>query len=348
MGKAQTAIGILAKLGAPRLLDTYWGKNRLTVLAYHRINDAHSPQFDAYRPNVSGTPTQFEAQMQWIKHRFNVINLDQCVAALTGDKSLPPRPLLITFDDGYLDNYTNAYPILKRLGLPAVIFLMTRGMDDPAPPWWDEVAIYLNKTQKNAADLPLIGQTDLSTPELRRAAADKLLREMKAVTEEEKLAYIAELRATLHVPEVTGNPPLFMNWDQVREVVKNGVACMPHTVTHPILTRITSEEAYRQLRESKEKIEAETNQTCTAFAYPNGTTADYSPETIQCLRDLGYQAAFTLTPGPMRLAEAKQHPFEVKRVFLIYKDSFSMFQMKVMGLPALVERGSFVADAAAS
>ncbi|GAB4554219.1 MAG: polysaccharide deacetylase family protein [Anaerolineae bacterium] len=346
MAKAQAVISLLAKLGMPRLLDTYWGKNRLTVLAYHRINDPFSPQFDAYRPNVSGTPTQFEMQMTWIKRRFNVITLDQCIAALTSKANLPPRPLLITFDDGYLDNYTNAYPTLKRLGLPAVIFLMTRGMDDPSPPWWDEVAIYLNKTQKNAADLPLIGQTDLSSAELRRNAADKLLRALKAVTEEEKLAYIAELRATLHMNEVTADPPLFMNWDQVREVVNNGVACMPHTVTHPILTRVTDEEAYRQLRESKEKIEAETKQSCTAFAYPNGTTADYSIETIKVLRQLGYQAAFTLTPGPMRLAEAKKYPFEVKRIFLIYKDSFSLFQMKVMGLPALVERGSFVANTA--
>ncbi|MCS6871573.1 MAG: polysaccharide deacetylase family protein [Anaerolineae bacterium] len=336
--RSQLAIAMLARLGVPRLLDTFWGKNRLTVLAYHRITDATAPDFLYYRPNVSASPQMFARQMAWIAKRFNVISLPVLHAFLTKGRPLPSRPLLITFDDGYLDNYQNAFPVLKRLQLPAVIFLMTSRMEHPAPPWWDECALYLNLTEHQQAELPLIGMCDLSTPEARRAVTDRLLRALKQVPEAEKQAAIRAVRERLDVPEPTADPPLFVNWEQVREMVAADIACMPHTVNHPILTRVDAEQAYYELAESRAQIEAQTDQQATAFAYPNGTPSDYNAAIIQMLRDLGFQSAYTLTPAPMSLRALRRYPLQIRRAFLLYKDSFDLFKLKVMGLPSLVAR----------
>jgi peptidoglycan/xylan/chitin deacetylase (PgdA/CDA1 family) len=329
---------VLRTVGASRVLDAYWGASRLTVLAYHRITDAHAADFPYYRPNVSATPGMFARQMEYVRKRFNVIDLAALYAYVEEGKALPWRPLLVTFDDGYLDNYENAFPVLRSMGLPAVIFLMTSRMDTPSPPWWDECAYYFYHTQQECATLPMIGEQNLATKAEREAALEIMLQAMKGIREEEKLTALRELPQLLGVAPPGADPPLFVSWDQVRELVAKGIACQPHTVTHPILTRIDPAEAHRQLAESKQVIERETDQRVTAFAYPNGTPADYDQTTFAILRDLGYRLAFTLSPGPMRLGEVKQRPLEIKRVFLSYKDTFDIFVMKVLGLPALVSR----------
>ncbi|MFQ3537103.1 MAG: polysaccharide deacetylase family protein [Aggregatilineales bacterium] len=342
--RSQLVIAALARLGVPRLLDTFWGKNRLTVLAYHRITDAAAPDFVGYPPNVSATPQMFASQMAWIAKRFNVISLPVLHAFLLKGRPLPSRPLLITFDDGYLDNYQHAFPVLKRLQLPAVIFLMTSRMDNPVPPWWDECAQYLAQTEHEQADLPLIGICDLSTAQARRTATDRLLRALKRIPEAEKHAAIRAVRERLDVPPPSADLPLFVNWDQVREMVAADIACMPHTVNHPILTRVSAEEAYRELAESKAHIEAQTDQPASAFAYPNGTPHDYNQAIIQMLRELDFQSAYTLMPAPMPLRAVRRYPMQIRRAFLLYKDSFDLFKLKVMGLPALATWARYYAE----
>jgi peptidoglycan/xylan/chitin deacetylase (PgdA/CDA1 family) len=339
--RSQLAIAALARLGVPRLLDSFWGKNRLTVLAYHRITDATAPDFVHYRPNVSAAPQMFARQMAWIAKRFNVISLPVLHAFLVKGRPLPSRPLLITFDDGYLDNYQNAFPILRRLQLPAVIFLMTSRMERPTPPWWDECALYLNLTEHRQAELPLLGVCDLSTPEARGAAADRLLRALKRIPEAEKTAAVRALGERLDVSAPEDGPPLFVNWEQVREMVAADIACMPHTVNHPILTRVDAETAYRELAESKAHIEAQTDQRADAFAYPNGTPNDYNAAILEMLRALDFKSAYTLTPAPMPLRAVRRHPLQIRRAFLLYKDSFDLFKLKVMGLPALMARARY-------
>lgn len=333
MSKKRTAVRWFSRIGGMQVLDTYWGSQRLTVLAYHRIIPYERADFADYVPVVSATPSDFEHQMQYITAHFTVVPLDDLRLALTEDKPLPHKPLLITFDDGYLDNYEYAYPILKKMGLPAVIFLATSRMSDPSPLWWDAIARYFFHTDRIDVTLPLIGAQQLS-PDGKRHILNYLLDELKKIPEEEKIAAVAQIREELAVTD-PDQTPLFMNWDQVRDLVNNGIVCQAHTVTHPIMTRISAAEARRQLRESKAMIIDETGQSVFAFAYPNGGDTDYSVDTIAALRETGYDMAFTLAPGPMRWREAKAHPLQIRRVYLAYQDSFEVFEAKVMGLTAI-------------
>jgi peptidoglycan/xylan/chitin deacetylase (PgdA/CDA1 family) len=325
---------VLSKSGTTKLLDAAWGGQRLTVLAYHRITDAMAPGFDHYRKNVSATPEMFERQLAYVTKHFNVIDLFALEAFIKQNTPLPERPLLITFDDGYLDNYSNAFPILRRFDLPAVIFLITGQMDNPALPWWDACAYYFYHTPCASAVLPFLGEHDLSSQNSRDLAREEMIRKLKQLPENEKQATLISLSQALEVASPPTAP--FVSWEQVRELVDHRVACQPHTVTHPILTRIAPQEVSYQLTESRARIEAETKQRGIAFAYPNGTMADYDSATIAALRECGYEMAFTLSPGPMPLNEVKRTPLTIRRAALQYKDTFDMFVAKLMGVPALL------------
>jgi peptidoglycan/xylan/chitin deacetylase (PgdA/CDA1 family) len=336
MKKTHLLAAIMYRTGFARLLDTYWGPARLTVLAYHRIAEATAPDFAYYSPNVSASPAMFARQIAYVARHFNVIDLAALQAFIQLGRALPPRPLLITFDDGYLDNYTSAYPILRQYGLPAVIFLITDWIEKPIIPWWDECAYWFHHATNTHAMLPLVGETDLTAPHQRTAARDALIRALKQVPESRKQEALQQLRSMLNVSLPENTPRLFVSWDQVRELVANGVACQPHTASHPILTRVNYAEMQRQISESRVRVEAETRQPVSAFAYPNGTPGDYDENTFEVLRNTGYAMAFTLTPGPMRSQDVRRQPLEIRRVFLSYKDTFEVFVMKVAGLPALV------------
>ena len=330
MSKSSFLATSLRRVGAVRLLDAFWGPTRLTVLVYHRIVDAKTDQFHYY-DDVTLPPAVFERQMAYVAEHFNVIDLATLHAFLQNGEPLPSRPLLITFDDGYLDNYSNAWPILRAYHLPAVIFLTTARMDDPMPLWWDECAYYFHHTPHLQATLPLLGQQDLSTPKQRIAVREKLLGQLKRLPEAQKQAMISQLPAALAVEPPPRDRSLFLTWDQVRELVANGVACQPHTVTHPILTRIPVEEMRWQLKTSRDRIITETEQEIIAFAYPNGLATDINASTQQALRDLGYKMAFTMAHGPIAIEQVHQHLFTIPRISPHYSDNFEAFLLRVHG-----------------
>lgn len=332
MRKSDLLSKALRMAGGAQVLNGYWGKERLTVLAYHRILEWERPDFDFYTPNVSATPAMFAQQMDYIARHFNVVDLQSVLDFVHKGQDLPPKACLITFDDGYRDNYEQAWPILKKHGFPAVIFLMTDAITHSARPWWDQCAYYFFHSPQQSVDLPFIGQQDLSNPASRHTARENLIRHIKTLPDSEKQKLIGQLSTLLDVPP-PHDPDLFMTWEQVRDLVANGIACQPHTASHPIMSRIALVEQKEQLQASKAIIEAETPQKAVAFAYPNGTVADYSPDTITLLKELDYEIAFTLNDGPMPYPQVRQKPFEIERIFLSYRDTLDVFILKLMGLP---------------
>ncbi len=344
MRKSHLLASALVKSGALRLADAFWGPTRLTILVYHRITDVNAPNFRYFRPNVGASPALFKRQMAFVAEHFNVIDLETLQKFVLHGVPLPPRPLLITFDDGYLDNYTTAYPILRDYGFPAVIFLITGHMDNPGLPWWEQCAYYFDATARKHAQLPFIGECDLSTPAQRLVARHLFMETIKRVPEIYKQRAIDELQTILDVSPPPADSPLFVSWEQVRELVANGVACQPHTVTHPILSQIDDVEIFRQFQESRSRIEAETGQAADVFAYPNGLHGDYTACALQALRQAGFSMAFTHNPGPMRPGDARRHPFEILRVPIYYPDTFEMFVTKVMGVFTLPRHPQYVAS----
>src|SRR5262245_45583277 len=132
--KRQLAARILGATGLRYVLSRVARWSGVLGLNYHRIGEAGRSVYD--RGLWSATADDFDAQVGWLKSHFDIIRPDDLPAALAARRG---RHVLITFDDGYRDNYADAFPVLKRHGVPATFFITTGFIDDARLSWWDEI-----------------------------------------------------------------------------------------------------------------------------------------------------------------------------------------------------------------
>lgn len=123
------------------IIPTHSGKSiRLPILTYHYIGNNPNPGVDLARDNLSVTPVDFEAQMEFLaKNGYQTSSLDTAYQALIGKITMPEKSVILTFDDAYIDFYVNAYPILKRLNLSATVFVPTGLVDQGYYMSWDQI-----------------------------------------------------------------------------------------------------------------------------------------------------------------------------------------------------------------
>jgi peptidoglycan/xylan/chitin deacetylase (PgdA/CDA1 family) len=318
-------MSIAFNTGMIRAGRRFWSKS-LTVINYHRINDPHQKDFDSFLPNVSAHPDDFNLQMDYLARWFNVVSLRDVINWLDGRQTLPPHAVLITFDDGYLDNYINAYPILQRYGFPAVIFLTTGHIDNNIPFYWDVVAYCFFHSKADHILFPNNTEQSWKDSAERDNVSKKWIESLKVLPEAQKQDWVSRLPSQLDV-SIPHNFfwNLMMNWNQAREMAGNRIEFGGHTINHPILTRISIEQARIEIEGSKNKIEKELGQPIFSFAYPNGMQNDLNIEIQKVVANAGYKAAFTLQNGPALLREVKLNPFTIRRVFVSHSHTLSQF-----------------------
>lgn len=311
--------------GAIRIGRKIFSKS-LTVLNYHRIDDPYRKGFDSFQPNISAHPAEFDRQMDYLSRWFNVVSLQEVVHWLNGHQTLPPYAALITFDDGYLDNYTTAYPILRRHKFPAVIYLTSGHIETDAPFYWDLAAYCFFHTKVDRVLFPNDTERFWKNSGELDKVSKSWIESMKALPETQKQKWVSRLPNQLDV-SIPHNyfRKLMMNWDQIRELYSNGIEFGGHTINHPILSRISLDQARMEIEGSKADIERELGQTIFSFAYPNGKLADLNPDLENLVAQAGYLAAFTLLNGPSSLREVKRNPYTIRRVFISHKHNLPQF-----------------------
>ena len=310
-------------------------KNSLSVLAYHRIIDVNSPNFSGYRPVVSASPRQFYQQMSFLKRWYTIISQAELLSWLHGQQPLPSSPLLITFDDGYLDNYQYAFPILRDLGLPAIVFLTTDFVDGVHHFYWDHVADLFCKCDRLQGHLPVLGFRKWKTLESRDQLVKEWVSVVKKYTEKDKRAALDLLGDVLMPGTTLSLHNKNMTWDMVRRMVDGGIEMGAHTCAHPILTKVSLNVVKHEVRASKRRIEQETGAPVVSFAYPNGWVTDFNEDVEQILRAQHLQLAYSLVPGPMPLRQVRKRPLAIRRITISHKDYFFRFFLKTVMAGAL-------------
>ena len=313
--------------GLIRLGRGLWAKS-LTVVNYHRIDNPQRADFDSFKPNVSATPQDFERQMEYLAKWFNVVSLKDVIEWLDDRKDLPPYAALITFDDGYLDNYTSAFPILRKYNFPALIFLTTGHIGTDVPFYWDMAAYCFSHTENDHVTFPDGHVERWSTQQQLEQVSKNWIEVMKTLPQAEKQIYVQNLPVLLGVSIPTGFfQKLMMDWDQVREMHKGKVEFGAHTMRHPILTRISLDQVKEEITGSKTRIEEELGEPVLGFAYPNGQASDWNEGIERIVANAGLRAAFTLLGGPSSLDEVKRNPFAIRRIFISHRHSLAEYAM---------------------
>ncbi|MEM6485300.1 MAG: polysaccharide deacetylase family protein [Pseudomonadota bacterium] len=287
------------------LTNSRWSKRPagLYVFTFHRIGDAEKADFD---PNVfSCSASGFTDVVEFIKREFDVLDLGDVREQQTKSKAAPhcaPRAALITFDDGYVDNFETAVPLLRELDVPATFFISV-SMANGVLPWWDVVAYWVRRS--TTGTLRLNGtQIDLS--QNRDAAIRPILRAFKHETDnlDLKLERYRELLAP------AGDPPsgrITMNWEQIQQVANSGFSVASHTMTHPILAHLDEGEQRRELAESKSVLEEQLGRSINSVAFPVGGDDTFSQVTMDLAKESGYEFAFTSLPGINRWGQFNDH-----------------------------------------
>jgi peptidoglycan/xylan/chitin deacetylase (PgdA/CDA1 family) len=273
-------------------------------LYYHRVNDEQDPFFPAISTSL------FEQEMRYVAKHHKVVSVSELLDRLQGGATEPV--LAITFDDGYQDNYRNAFPILQRYGLPATIFLSTGSLDSRQPLWFEELADALKRTTREYVDLE-IGfprRFFLRTESDRLESNGEIFLLLRRMNNSERKEWFAEILRQAGVPENGERRNRMLTWDQVREMKKRAIDFGGHTVTHPFISRLTQDEVRWEISECKRRIEEELQHAVDYFAYPNGREEDFGLWNKDILRSAGYRAAMTTIWG---LNYASTDPMELRR-----------------------------------
>ena len=306
-------------------------KQEVSIITYHRmLYKAQEDKFDTSL--ISTCPKRFEKQIKLLSEKYHVISFDFLAECIKNKGELPTNSVIITFDDGYRDFYTNAYPILKRYGVPTTIFLTT-GYIDGDLPWWDKLTYIIKKTQVKKFEIEELGKCSLETETEKKRFLKNIFIKLKEVNNAKKDLIINKLGEVLKVDverELYDN--FFMSWDEVREISKNGISIGAHTVNHPILTNVGKEEAEAEIVMSKKKIEQEIRETINLFSYTN---ANGNGDTREILKKEGF--LFGLSFGYMP-NDVEADPLNLKRVPIDYFDNLAIFESKVLGIFGILRR----------
>lgn len=282
-------MGLLALLSSP---------HRLHVLCYHRIAEKEEAITQcAYDKGVfTCTAETFKSQINWLKINTNILSLDKLIYMLNGGNVGKGPYSMITFDDAYRDIYKVAYPILKRLQLPAVIFVPTKLIEDGRLGWWDMLAYILQNCRRsnicyegNIFTLPTDFERALRFF-LDKMKLEPFQKNQKLIT---KLAHICRVQ----LPDPQEQATQMMTWEQLKEITTECFEVGSHTHTHRVLGTISPEEQRQELSTSKILLERKLNKPVVSLAYPVGGYRHFTKTTQMIAKDCGYKVAFSFNTG---------------------------------------------------
>lgn len=273
-------------------LITLLTRGAAAILTLHRFAD---PDL-----SVEGHSTEaLRANLAHLRERgYQPAALPELLRGL--EEGRPPRAgtVVFTVDDGYEDFARIAAPIFAEWDCPVHVFLTTGFLDRRLWLWWDRVQYLFDHTNRQCLTLALDNQPlafRWSSHESRRAAATALSERLKSLPEQQKLAIIEQLAKRLEVVLPTHAPRRYapMSWDSARYWSRRGVTFGPHSVSHPIMSRVDDRQARDEIVLSWKRVREEIPESLPAFCYPNGRLGDFTDREIALLRHAGLRAALT-------------------------------------------------------
>jgi peptidoglycan/xylan/chitin deacetylase (PgdA/CDA1 family) len=284
-----------------------FGSRQLTILMYHRVNVPGVEPLTNPRV-ISTTPDEFDEQMKWLARNCCPIRFSDLTYLKASNRPLPKRSVIVTFDDGYWDNYLYAFPILQRHRVPATIFLVTGHVGKTVAFWWERVTAQLKARNYRVEEIVLEIERLLHLPDEKREAE---IREIDAAGVE-----AAQIGRTS------------VNWEEVREMSSAGIEFGGHTVNHPVLSRLTPSTLFYEVGQCKRDIEEKIGKKVETFAYPVGRSFSVNREAVDAVRAAGYKYAVTTSYGINRPGE--WNPLLLKRIGIFLGDELPRFKAKLL------------------
>ncbi len=319
---------LLYLCGVPAVFR-YRHRNSLTVVLYHGVapredsgltpSSADKAQAGIY--NYRGkfiTPGAFERQLAYFQSHYSILSLEDALTKIQND-SLPPNALVITFDDGYRNFYTHAYPELKARGIPATMYLATDFVCRSVPLWVDRLEYAIGKGEGTRSEkIALDAETRSKFKTLAPAIREHDLRNVEQIGWT-KFEDFNDDRAVYQ--------PLMR--EEIIEMQTHGISFGAHTKSHPILATQTADEQRDEIEGSRRDLELLGVQVSPVFAYPNGQRDDWNTETETVLTAAGFTHGLTTLEG---VNTRETHPQRLHRFTLDATEDIAAFANIVSGV----------------
>ena len=267
----------------------YRNRRGVRILMYHRFSGPHAR-------------TALERQCAHLRDHYLPVSLGEA-ARFASEARPAANRLAVTVDDGYRDFYTIAYPVFRQYGIPVTVFLTTGFLDGQCWMWPDQVLWLFSNARVCQPEISLNGHLIrfmLDSPEAKRKASNEVKSVAKRLPDIQRLHLLASLPEALGVELPSAIPRNYepLRWDEVRELRRGGIEFGAHTVTHPILSKLSSPAEIRhEIEASRRRIEAELDEPVAHFCYPNGLFDDFEPLAADIVHRAGFEAAVTAEPG---------------------------------------------------
>jgi peptidoglycan/xylan/chitin deacetylase (PgdA/CDA1 family) len=288
---------------------TYYGtgrfkarlRGRVVILTYHRVLTQKELSIQFVQPGMYVLADVFENHMQFVREHFRILSIGELFQLWrNGGLDHRTRYCAVTFDDGWMDNYVHAYPVLRRLGIPATIFLPTGFVGTGNWFWPDRLAYLLRRPRSNGM-LPSIGRAECTDH------MEEIIERWKRMRNDEIETALGEMAGTLGAS--APRERAVVDWEEVAEMARNGISFGSHSATHAILTNVTRGELKREIDDSLRVLRERSGNCIPVFCYPNGA---YTDEVVDHVRAAGYIGAVTTDFGWE--AGAPPDLFRVRRI----------------------------------
>lgn len=304
------AANALSITGTGALLRQTPSTKVLLGLTYHRVGDLASSVLD--RDVGGATAEAFAAQIALAKRHFDIIEPADIADVLRARRG---RHLLITFDDGYRDNYAVAFPILRSYNVPATFFVSTDFLDRGPPAWWDEITWMVRSSRRPGISGGTWFHEPLRFDEPDRQQAIRVLLAVYRSLAPQQwtlfLDFLAEETGSGRCPRGAETCP-WMDWDMLRRMDAAGMTIGGHTMGHVILSAIGGDDQHREIAGCAQRLESELGTPMKYFSYPDGQTSGFNAQTRACLAAQGVEYAFSCHGRACDFAE--WDPYNIPRV----------------------------------
>ena len=335
--KSQDLKYILAWASGIPWLINWRNKNRLLVLTYHGIYDGlRKPEI---LPATFVHVDDMVSQLSYIKRRYHIISPDDLLTFLELGSHLPKHAALITFDDGYESFYRLGDPVLRSLGIRALVFIPTLYVERHEPFWFDLMWFFIKYAGadkitwlSNALGLEYSKQhqstfSTLCLSKMKRMPLkfrDEIMTEIKQLMSAESEKYSTSLRQFYPMSD-----------KQLKKLSDQGTTFGGHTHTHTILSTLPDSLAEGEILENKNRLEALISRPCWFFAYPNGGLSDFNEKHKKILRRVEYKAAFSLT---QRRSLIHEDPMDISRIHAAPEDTLRSLTFRCTGITPFINQ----------
>jgi peptidoglycan/xylan/chitin deacetylase (PgdA/CDA1 family) len=299
--------GVMWLFAAARL------RGRMVVLTYHRVLPADSQSDSHSSPAIIVRPQTFDRHMRFVRKYLRPLSLAQFIETLESPGPWPGRSCLVTFDDGWQDTLTHALPVLRRHGVPAVLFAAIDYIGSGKCFWQERLSAALHRCW--AAGRPHALATELQRqlglpegPLAKRASIRTVIDALKRRPPAEIEEWTRRLEQACGTLDAVGTDR-FLSWPEVVELVRSGLVSMgSHAMSHRPLTRLPMDEVSRELSTSRACLKEKLGVDADAIAYPNGDTDDHVAALAAAA---GFRVGFSTTRG---LVERGSPYLQLRRV----------------------------------